>query len=153
MSVLPTWKIKKKKKKRKDKQTNKQTNKQRIRLLTFPTKFILISFFDTLKKFLALANLPVVLQLPNSRSWVLITISCSPKLKPTSIIVSLISWLVRFYGISTFIVYLTPNPFLCKLSVLFQTIQFSMSTQFNCQNISISNYSVYSNSSNSANLV
>ena len=26
-----------------------------------------------------------------------------------------------------------PNPFLYKLSVLFQTIQFSMSTQFNCQ--------------------
>ena len=35
--------------------------------------------------------------------------------------------------------------------VLFQTIQFNMSTQFNCQNISISSYSVYSNSSNSAN--
>ena len=33
--------------------------------------------------------------------------------------------------------------------VLFQTIQFSMSTQFNCQNISISSYSVYSNRANS----
>ena len=41
-------------------------------------------------------------------------------------------WFVGFYGISTFVGYLTPNPFLCKLSVLFQTIQFSMSTQFNC---------------------
>ena len=51
----------------------------------------------------------------------------------------------KFYGISTFVGYLTPNPFLCKLSVLFQTIQFSMSTQF-VKNISISNYSVYSSS-------
>ena len=38
-----------------------------------------------------------------------------------------------FYGISTFVGYLTPNPFLCKWSVLFQTIQFSMITQFNSQ--------------------
>ena len=36
--------------------------------------------------------------------------------------------------------------------VLFQIIQSSMSTQF-VKNISISNYSVYSNSSNSANFV
>ena len=43
------------------------------------------------------------------------------------------NWFVWFYGISTFVGYLTPNPFLCKLSVLFQTIQFSISTQFNCQ--------------------
>ena len=42
-------------------------------------------------------------------------------------------WFVGFYGISTFVGYLTPNPFLCKLSVLFKTIQFSISTQFNCQ--------------------
>ena len=41
--------------------------------------------------------------------------------------------LVGFYGISTFEGYLTPNPLLCKYSVLFQTMQFSMSTQFNCQ--------------------
>ena len=41
-------------------------------------------------------------------------------------------WLVGFYGISTFVGYLTPNPFLFK-SVLFKTIQFSMSTQFNYQ--------------------
>ena len=34
-------------------------------------------------------------------------------------------------------------------TILFQTIQISISTQFNCQNISISDYSVYSNSSNS----
>ena len=42
-------------------------------------------------------------------------------------------WFVGFYGISTFIGYLTPNPFLCKWSVLFKTIQFSISTQFNGQ--------------------
>ena len=49
-------------------------------------------------------------------------------------------WLVGFVG------YLTPNPFLCKLSVLFKTIQFSMSTPFNSQKHFHSNYSVYSNS-------
>ena len=45
----------------------------------------------------------------------------------------LVGWLVGFYGISTFVGYLMPNPFLYKYSVLFQTIQLSMSTQFNCQ--------------------
>ena len=40
-------------------------------------------------------------------------------------------WLVGFYSISTFEGYLKPNPFLYKYSVLFQTIQFSISTQFN----------------------
>ena len=44
-----------------------------------------------------------------------------------------VGWLVGFYGILTFVGYLMPNPFLCKYSVLFQTIQFSMSTQINCQ--------------------
>ena len=39
------------------------------------------------------------------------------------------NWLVGFYGISTFEGYLMPNPFY----VLFQTIQFSMNTQFNYQ--------------------
>ena len=47
--------------------------------------------------------------------------------------------LVWFYGMSTSVGYLMPNPFLCK-SVLFQTIQLSMSAQF-VKNISISNYS------------
>ena len=37
-----------------------------------------------------------------------------------------------FYGISTFVGYLMPNPFLYKWTVLFQTIQVSISTQFNC---------------------
>ena len=45
----------------------------------------------------------------------------------------MIGWLVGFYGISTLVGYLTPNPLLCKYSVLFKTIQFTMSTQFNCQ--------------------
>ena len=58
----------------------------------------------------------------------------------------MVSWLVGFYGISTFVDYLTPNPFLCKLKVLIKTIQFSRSTQLIFENITISNYSVYSNS-------
>ena len=41
--------------------------------------------------------------------------------------------LAGFYGISTFVGYSMPNPFLRKYSILFQTIQFSISTQFNCQ--------------------
>ena len=41
--------------------------------------------------------------------------------------------LLGLFGISTFVGYLTPNPFLSKYSVLFKTIQFSMSTQFNYQ--------------------
>ena len=48
-----------------------------------------------------------------------------------------------------------PNPFLYE--VLFQTIQFRISTQFKCKYSlivkNISSYSVYSNSSNSANSV
>ena len=59
--------------------------------------------------------------------------------------VMLVSWLVGFYGISTFVGYFTLNPF--------QTIQFSISTQFKfkysliVKNISISNYLVLSNNS------
>ena len=40
---------------------------------------------------------------------------------------------VWVYGISTFVGYLMPNPFLYKWTILFQTIQFNLSTQFNCQ--------------------
>ena len=43
---------------------------------------------------------------------------------------------VCFHGISTFVGYLMLNPFLYKLRVLFQTIQ------FNRKNISISSYLV-----------
>ena len=54
---------------------------------------------------------------------------------------------------STFVGYLMPNPFLCKHSGLFQTIQFNMTTQLIVKNISISSYSVESNSSISNNSV
>ena len=50
--------------------------------------------------------------------------------------------LFMFYGISTFVGNLMPNPFLYKWTVLFQMIQFSISTQFNCQKNSILSYSV-----------
>ena len=41
--------------------------------------------------------------------------------------------LFGFYGISTFVGYLMPNPFLYKWTVLFQTIWFNISTQFDCE--------------------
>ena len=44
---------------------------------------------------------------------------------------NLVSWLVGFYGISTFLDYLTSNLF--YVNTLFQAIKFSLSTQFNCQ--------------------
>ena len=71
----------------------------------------------------------------------------------STILFAVVGWLVGFYGISTFVGYLTPNPSFCKCSILFQTIQFTISTQFNLKNISISSDSIYSNSSNSANSV
>ena len=46
--------------------------------------------------------------------------------------------LFGFYGISTIVDYLMPDPFLYIQTVLFQTIQFHQSTQFKCQNSSIS---------------
>ena len=51
----------------------------------------------------------------------------------TRLFVCLFGWLVVFYGISTFVGYLISNPFSYKWTVLFQTIQFRISTQFNCQ--------------------
>ena len=50
--------------------------------------------------------------------------------------------LVWFHGISTIVGYLIPNPFLYIKTVQFQTIQISISTQFKCENSSISIYSV-----------
>ena len=41
-----------------------------------------------------------------------------------------LGWLFGFYDISTFIGYLLPNPFLYILTVLFQTVQFSISIVF-----------------------
>ena len=58
-----------------------------------------------------------------------ITIQFSVSTVPMS---KTVGWLFGFYGISAFLSYLTPNPFLCK-SVLFKTIQFSMSIQSNSQ--------------------
>ena len=52
----------------------------------------------------------------------------SIKPRPQTPFITLYGWLLFwFYSISTFVCYLTPN------SVLFQTIQFSMSIQFKCQ--------------------
>ena len=41
--------------------------------------------------------------------------------------------LFGFYGITTFVCHLMPNPFLYKQTVLFFKIQFSISTKFNSQ--------------------
>ena len=41
--------------------------------------------------------------------------------------------LVWFYGTSTIVGYLIPNSSLYIQTVLFQTIQFSLSAQFKCQ--------------------
>ena len=41
-------------------------------------------------------------------------------------------YLFGFYGISNFVGYIMPNPFLYQ-TILFQTVQFNISTQFNCQ--------------------
>ena len=49
--------------------------------------------------------------------------------------------------------YLTPNPFLCKKSVLFKQSSLAWVRSLIVKNISISNYSVYSNNTNSANFV
>ena len=50
--------------------------------------------------------------------------------------------LVWFYGTSTIEGYLMPNPLLYIWIALFQTMQFSISTQFKGQNSSISNNSI-----------
>ena len=50
----------------------------------------------------------------------------------------MVGYFIGFYGISTFVGYLTPNQYLYKY-VLFKTIQFSLSLMV--KNISISNYS------------
>ena len=62
-------------------------------------------------------------------------------------------WLFEFYGISSFVGYLTSNPFLYKNQFYFK--QFSLAWVHNLivKNICIPTYSINSNSSNSANLV
>ena len=69
-------------------------------------------------------------------------------LKPFSLL-WLVGWLFGFYSISTVVGYLMSNQFYTNNQFYFK--QFS--AQFNCQNNSISSYSVQSNSSNSNNLV
>ena len=64
----------------------------------------------------------------------------------------LVGWLVEFYGMSTFVGYLTPNPFLCREFYL-KNFSLAWVHSLIVKNISISSYSVYSNSSNSANSV
>ena len=49
------------------------------------------------------------------------------------LVASLFVCLFVFYSISTFIVFFNANPFLYKLTVIFQTIQFITSTKFNNQ--------------------
>ena len=59
----------------------------------------------------------------------------------------MVSWLVGIYGISTFVGNFNAKSIFIKI-VLFQTIQFSISTQFKCKyslivkNVSISSYYV-----------
>ena len=64
----------------------------------------------------------------------------------------LVGWLFGFYGISTFVGYLTPNPFLYNQ---FYFKQFSLAWVHSLivKNIFISSYSVFSNSFNSTNSV
>ena len=64
-----------------------------------------------------------------------------------------VGWLVWFYGISAFVGYLMPNPF--STNNQFYLKQFSLAWVHSLivKNISISNYSVYSNSSNSTNSI
>ena len=52
-------------------------------------------------------------------------------------------WLVGFYGISTLVAYLMPNPFLNKWSDLFQTIQLSQTILIQTIQFSISIDFVY----------
>ena len=61
-------------------------------------------------------------------------------------VITLVGWVVKFYGISTFVGYLTPNLF--YVNNKFYLKQFSLAWVHNLivKNISISNYSIYSNS-------
>ena len=60
----------------------------------------------------------------------IISSQCQKKKKVLCLFVGLFGC---FYGVSIFVGYLMPNPFDAKKIVLFQTIQFSISSQFNCQ--------------------
>ena len=60
-------------------------------------------------------------------------------------------WLVGFYGISTFVSYSMPNLFYANSQFYFKQFSLALVHSLIVKNISISSYSVYSNSSNSAN--
>ena len=64
----------------------------------------------------------------------------------------MIGWLFGFYGISTFGGYLTPNPFLYS-QFYFKQLSLAWVHSLIVKKVSISSYSVYSDSSNSANSV
>ena len=60
-------------------------------------------------------------------------------------------WLVGFYGISTFVGYLMPNPLsFATNQFYFKLFSLAWAHSLIVKNISISSYSIYSNSSNSA---
>ena len=67
--------------------------------------------------------------------------------------VYLVGWLVGFYELSTIVDYLMPNPFLYKNQFYFKQFSLAWVHSFNVKNISISNYSVQPNSSNSTNSI
>ena len=58
----------------------------------------------------------------------------------------LIGWLVWFYGISTFVDYLTPNTFYVNNQFYLKQFSLAWVHSLIVKNISISNYSVYSSS-------
>ena len=59
----------------------------------------------------------------------------------------------EFYGISTFVCYLIPNPFYTNNLFYFKQFSLALVHSLIVKNISISSYTIYSNSSNSANSV
>ena len=52
-----------------------------------------------------------------------------------------LGWLFGFYGISTFVGYLMPNPFLCK-QFYFEQFSLALVHSLSVKNISISSYLV-----------
>ena len=56
----------------------------------------------------------------------------------------LVGWLLEFYGISNIVGYSTPNSFLYKQSVIFQTIQYKY--RFCLHTVKYQNSSILNNS-------
>ena len=63
-----------------------------------------------------------------------------------------VGWLFGSYDISTFVGHLTPNPFYTNNQFHFKQFSLAWVNSLVGKNISISSYSVYSNSSNSASI-